>query len=371
MLFKADNLPQLRAFSSILDARTPDEYRLDHIPSAINAPTLSNEERILIGTTYKQLSAFEAKKRGGAMAARNIATHIETLFLDKPKTWKPLVYCWRGGNRSGSMVTILRAIGWQAQQLEGGHKAYRKLVVEALAHQPQRFQFEVLSGPTGSGKSLLLDALAKTGAQVLDLEALAQHRGSVLGRLAGQSQPSQKWFESQLAWQLVQFDPQQPIFVEAESKKIGQLFVPDGIMEAIQRGRMWEVATPFDVRVAYLLAEYEEYVLHPERLLQQISYLSEVLGKKRLADYRALIEQRQFAELVALLLTEHYDPLYAKAQARTSTLNPDMGANPLPLPALASMVLQKRATEVLAQAQVNLSDKRDDKRDDKIDKKTI
>jgi tRNA 2-selenouridine synthase len=314
MLFKAESLSQLRDFSSILDARTPDEYALDHIPLALNTPTLTNEERIVIGTTYKQVSAFEAKKRGGVIAAKNIAHHIETLFLEKPKTWSPLVYCWRGGNRSGSMVTILRAIGWQATQLEGGHKAYRKLVVEALAQQANKYQFEVLSGPTGSGKSLLLTHLASIGAQVLDLEALAQHRGSVLGRFSTQAQPSQKWFESQLAWQLEAFDPHKPIFIEAESKKIGRCFVPDSVMEGIAKGNVWEIKTPFEVRVAHLLTEYEEYLHYPERLTQQLSYLSSVLGKKRLTDYQMLIEQQRFTELVSLLLTEHYDPLYAKTQ---------------------------------------------------------
>ncbi len=349
MLFKAEKLTQLMTFDSIIDARTPDEYALDHIPNALNAPTLNNEERIIIGTMYKQASAFEAKKRGGAMAARNIAHHVETLFLDKPKNWKPLVYCWRGGNRSGSMVTILRAIGWQAKQLDGGHKAYRKLVVDTLAQQPQHFRFEVLSGSTGSGKSLLLKQLSELGAQVLDLEGLAQHRGSVLGRFSEQPQPTQKWFESQLAWQLAQFDPAKPIFVEAESKKVGQIFVPDGVMNALLQGRLWEIQTPFNLRVAHLLAEYQEYVQYPERLMKQLSYLSAVLGKQRLADYQSLIDQHQFDVLVSLLLSEHYDPLYTKAQERhsASTLARNMI---FALPSLDDATLQERARELISRS---------------------
>lgn len=219
MLFKLDNLAQLDAFDSIIDARTPSEYALDHIPSAHNAPTMSDDERVRIGTTYKQLSAFEAKKRGAALAARNIATHIEQLFMDKPKDWRPLVYCWRGGNRSGSMVTILRAIGWRAQQLQGGHKHFRQLVVNALATLPDQFQYRVIGGATGSGKTRLLHFLAQQGAQVLDLEALACHKGSIFGGRANQPQPSQKAFDSQLIDVLRHFDPEQPVFVEAESKK--------------------------------------------------------------------------------------------------------------------------------------------------------
>jgi tRNA 2-selenouridine synthase len=316
MLFKLSNLAQLDAFDSILDARTPDEYKLDHIPNAINTPTLNNEERILIGTTYKQVSAFEAKKRGGAMAARNIAMHIETLFLDKPKNWKPLVYCWRGGNRSGSMVTILRAIGWQAQQLDGGHKAYRKLVIESLDTLPAQYTFQVIGGATGSGKSALLNELAKQGAQVLDLETLAQHRGSVLGRFADTPQPTQKWFDSQLADKLRRFDTSKPVFVEAESKKIGQIALPESLMAAIRSAPLWEVQAPINSRVQYLLLDYAEYVEHPERLKQQLSYLLPLFGRETLNQWFDAIDAGNFADITQTLLLEHYDPLYQRALER-------------------------------------------------------
>ena len=323
MLFKLANLSQLDAFDSILDARTPDEYKLDHIPNAINTPTLNNEERILIGTTYKQVSAFEAKKRGGALAARNIAMHIEALFMDKPKNWKPLVYCWRGGNRSGSMVTILRAIGWQAQQLEGGHKAYRKLVVESLETLPAQYTFRVIGGATGSGKSALLNELAKQGAQVLDLETLAQHRGSVLGRFADTPQPTQKWFDSQLADTLRRFDTSKPVFVEAESKKIGQIALPESLMAAIRSAPLWEVQAPINSRVEYLLQDYAEYVEHPERLKQQLSYLLPLFGRETLNQWFNAIDAGNFADITQTLLLEHYDPLYQRALDRqTQTRQP-------------------------------------------------
>lgn len=317
MLFKLESLAQLDTFDSILDARTPAEYDLDHIPSAINTPTLDNEERILVGTTYKQVSAFEAKKRGGAIAARNIAQHIETLLLDKPKHWKPLVYCWRGGNRSGSMVTILRAIGWQAQQLEGGHKAYRKLVVQTLETLPSQYTFHVIGGATGSGKSLLLNQLIQQGAQVLDLEQLAQHRGSVLGRLEHIQQPTQKWFDSQLADTLRRFDPNKPVFVEAESKKIGQIALPESLMQAIRKAEIWEVQVPMDARVAYLLQDYAEYVEHPDRLKQQLSYLLPIFGHEHLNLWYEAIDGGDFTRLTERLLTEHYDPLYQRAILRS------------------------------------------------------
>jgi len=316
MLCKLANLSQLDAFDSILDARTPAEYALDHIPNAINTPTLNDEERILIGTTYKQVSAFEAKKRGGAIAARNIAMHIEALFLDKPKNWKPLVYCWRGGNRSGSMVTILRAIGWQAQQLEGGHKAYRKLVVESLESLPTQYDFKVIGGATGSGKSALLAELAKQGAQVLDLETLAQHRGSVLGRFSNTAQPTQKWFDSQLADTLRRFNAHKPVFVEAESKKIGQIALPESLMTAIRSAPLWEVQAPIASRVEYLLQDYAEYVEHPERLKQQLSYLLPLFGHDTLNQWFNAIDTGNFADITQTLLLEHYDPLYQRALER-------------------------------------------------------
>jgi len=316
MLCKLANLSQLDAFDSILDARTPAEYALDHIPNTINTPTLNDEERILIGTTYKQVSAFEAKKRGGAIAARNIAMHIEALFLDKPKNWKPLVYCWRGGNRSGSMVTILRAIGWQAQQLEGGHKAYRKLVVESLESLPTQYDFKVIGGATGSGKSALLAELAKQGAQVLDLETLAQHRGSVLGRFSNTAQPTQKWFDSQLADTLRRFNAHKPVFVEAESKKIGQIALPESLMTAIRSAPLWEVQAPIASRVEYLLQDYAEYVEHPERLKQQLSYLLPLFGHDTLNQWFNAIDTGNFADITQTLLLEHYDPLYQRALER-------------------------------------------------------
>lgn len=319
MLFALETLAQLDHFDSILDARTPAEYDLDHVPRALNTPTLNNDERILVGTTYKQDSAFEAKKRGGAIAARNIAHHIESLLLDKPKNWKPLVYCWRGGNRSGSMVTILRAIGWPAQQLEGGHKAYRKLVVQTLETLPNHYHFQVIGGPTGSGKSLLLNQLAQQGAQVLDLENLAQHRGSVLGRLEHARQPSQKWFDSQLADTLRRFDPKKPVFVEAESKKIGQIALPDSLMQAIRQASIWEVHVPIDARVSYLLQDYAEYVQYPERLKQQLSYLTSIFGHEQLNAWFTHIDSGEFASVTEQLLRDHYDPLYQRAVSRSDT----------------------------------------------------
>jgi rhodanese-related sulfurtransferase len=199
--------------------RSPAEYAEDHIPGAISAPVLDDAERAEVGTLYKQVSAFDAKKLGAALLAKNVARHVDSLFRDKDKSWRPLVYCWRGGKRSGAMAHILREIGWRAETIEGGYKAYRRWVVGELETIPEKFAFRVVHGPTGSGKSRLLGALQGAGAQVLDLEALAAHRGSVLGNLPDRPQPSQKMFESLLIDALSALKPSAPVFVEGESKK--------------------------------------------------------------------------------------------------------------------------------------------------------
>ncbi|HEY5898571.1 MAG TPA: tRNA 2-selenouridine(34) synthase MnmH, partial [Burkholderiales bacterium] len=208
-------------FDAIIDARTPSEYAIDHIPGAVSAPVLDDAQRAEVGTLYKQVSPFEAKKVGAALIAQNVAHHVEHLFRGKDKSWKPLVYCWRGGKRSGAMAHILREIGWEASTLEGGYRAYRRWVVEQLLVLPPQFSLTVIHGPTGSGKSRFLAALPRAGLQTLDLAALAAHRGSVLGGLPDAPQPSQKWFESQLLHELQKLDRARPVFVEGESKKIG------------------------------------------------------------------------------------------------------------------------------------------------------
>ncbi|HSW81841.1 MAG TPA: tRNA 2-selenouridine(34) synthase MnmH, partial [Usitatibacter sp.] len=220
------SLRELAAYA-LLDARSPSEFAEDHLPGAINVPVLDDGERALVGTIYKQQSAFDAKRAGAPIVSRNIARHIETLFSQMPRTWKPLVYCWRGGGRSGSLAHVLRQVGWDAVRLEGGYKAFRKQVVADLEELPHRVRFRVVCGATGSGKSRLLEALASAGAQVLDLEVMAAHRGSLLGELPDAPQPSQKSFETAIWTALSGFDPARAVFVESESRKVGNLRVPE------------------------------------------------------------------------------------------------------------------------------------------------
>lgn len=311
-----DYLARTHEFDCIIDVRSPDEFAADHIPGAINCPVLDNEERIKVGTLYKQVSPFEAKKVGAALVAKNIAKHIEAHFLDKPKHWRPLVYCWRGGNRSGSMTHILAKIGWPASQLEGGYKQFRHYVNQAFSELVTERQFVVLCGETGSGKSRLLQTLRELGAQVLDLEELACHRGSVLGHLPSQAQPPQKYFESQLWDQIRRFNPEQSIFVEAESKKIGNIHLPPALMEKMRESACVRIDSPVQQRVAYLMQDYLHFIEDPDRLKHQLRCLNTLYGNEKIDQWCHLIDQNQLPNLVQVLLETHYDPSYRKGTYR-------------------------------------------------------
>lgn len=315
LLTFADIAPRLAQFDAIIDARSPSEYALDHIPGAINCPVLDDEERIQVGTTYKQIGAFEARRMGAAMVARNISTHIDTLWQDKPRDWKPLVYCWRGGNRSGSLALIMAKIGWPVVQLEGGYKDFRHHVTAAL-EQPPVLDFRVVCGTTGSAKSRLLQTLDAIGAQVLDLEQLACHRGSVLGGLPSQPQPTQKAFETAIWARLRGFDPALPVFVESESKKVGALRVPGALMEQIRGAACISLQLSRAHRVQLLMEDYAHYTQDAGPLNEQLGYLATLHGREKISNWQGLATAGRMAELVDALLAEHYDPAYTRSIAR-------------------------------------------------------
>ena len=312
-------------FDAIIDVRSPSEYALDHIPGAISAPVLDDDERAKVGTLYKQVSAFEAKKTGAALVAKNVARHVESLFRDKPTTWRPLVYCWRGGKRSGAMALILRQIGWDAQTLEGGYREYRRHVVEQLQSLPESLEFTVIHGPTGSGKSRLLGALRRAGAQVLDLEDLAAHRGSVLGNLPDRPQPSQKMFESRVLAELSSFETGKPVYVEGESKKIGQLQVPEALMARMRASPCVVLDAAVDVRVDLLLDEYRHFLEDRATLDAQLDCLVALHGREKIAEWKALAAQRRVARVrfapPARALRPRLPPLL-RAQLRPAPAGP-------------------------------------------------
>ena len=317
------NVTQLGEFDEIIDVRSPTEFADDHIPGAVNCPVLSDEERARVGTLYKQDSPFAAKKLGAALVARHIAEHIETRFLERPREWRPLVYCWRGGKRSGAMGHVLRQIGWPACTLEGGYKSWRRHVVAELAELPRRFSLRVVTGATGSGKSRLLEALSAQGAQVLDLERLAAHKGSVLGGLPNEDQPSQKLFESRLLAVLQGLTFSRTVYVEAESRKIGRLQVPDALLETMRASPCLVIEASDVARVAFLIGDYDYFLADPAGLKEKLDCLRELQSHETLAHWSELIDARDWPALVGELLEKHYDPLYRRSQGRNYAHFPD------------------------------------------------
>jgi tRNA 2-selenouridine synthase len=307
---------QLGEFDAILDARSPAEYADDHIPGAISCPVLDDEERARVGTIYKQVSPFEARKVGAALVAKNIARHIEEQFLDKPKHWRPLIYCWRGGKRSGAFQHILREIGWDAHRLEGGYKYWRQQVVAGLEQLPGKFTFRVVSGATGSAKSRILEALAAQGAQILHLEEYAAHKGSVLGDLPNEAQPSQRAFETRLHSALTALDPQQPVFVEAESRRIGTVQLPNALINIIRAAPCVRVNATVGARVDFLLHDYAYFLEDRRWLAERLGHLHGLQSNETLARWLEMVEAGDFRTLVTELLERHYDPLYQRSQAK-------------------------------------------------------
>lgn len=301
------------SFDEVIDVRSPGEFLEDHIPGAINLPVLDDDERIEVGTLYKQVSNFAAKKVGAPLVWRNIARHLDTHFAHKPKTWHPLIYCWRGGSRSGSLAYVLQQIGFNALQLDGGYKAYRRTVLADLALLPQSHRFLVISGPTGSGKTRLLQSLALLGGQVLDLEKLALHRGSLLGALPGQAQPNQKSFESAIWHALRGFDPARPIFVESESKRIGALCVPEALINQMRASPCIQLSVAQNLRVTLLLEEYAHFFIQPEVLRHQLDCLVALRGREMVSAWHALIAAQDWRGLFDDLLVKHYDPAYFRS----------------------------------------------------------
>lgn len=304
---------QLDEFDEIIDVRSEDEFAEDHIPGAVNYPVLNNAQRAEVGTIYKQVSPFDAKKIGAALVSANIARHLNEHLLQKPRDWRPLVYCWRGGGRSGALAHVLGQIGWRTGQLEGGYKTYRRAVIDELQTLPSRFEWRVVCGMTGTGKSLLLRALREQGAQVLDLEELAAHRGSVLGDLPDAAQPAQKMFESEVWHALRHLDPGRPVFVESESKKIGRLRVPEMLIEAMWQSRCVVIEADIAVRVELLKDEYAHFLGNAALLNTQLDCLRALHGHEVINDWQALANQQAWDQLTAELLVRHYDPAYTRA----------------------------------------------------------
>ena len=312
----AEAIADLDRFDTIVDARSPREFAEDRLPGAVNWPSLDDDERAMIGTEYKQVSAFEAKKHGAALVARNVAAHVERHVLDKPREWTPLVYCWRGGKRSGALATVLEQIGFRVHVLEGGYRDFRRAIVAAVDSMAERLAWRVICGPTGSGKSRLLDAITGAGAQVLDLERIANHRGSVLGLVPGSMQPSQKAFDTRLWDALRRLDSSRPVFVESESKKIGDLRVPESLIGRMRGSPCLWLELPLDARVTLLMTDYDFFVTDIEAFCARLDALRALRGNAVVDAWQDGARAGRTAEVVRDLLVAHYDPIYLESMRR-------------------------------------------------------
>ncbi|KEP70224.1 tRNA 2-selenouridine synthase [Thioclava dalianensis] len=331
-------------FDTIIDVRSPSEFAEDHIPGAINLPVLDDDQRARVGTIYKQVSSFDARKIGAALVAQNSARHLTEALADKPGGWRPLVYCWRGGQRSGSFATILRQVGWRAELVEGGYKTWRKLVVEACG-APMPGPVVVLDGNTGTAKTDILKAAAAQGAQVIDLEGLANHRGSLFGAMAG-GQSSQKDFESRLVRAIAALDPARPVLLEAESSKIGDLQLPSGIWAAVRSAPRIRLRAPLSERAAYLARAYGDITTDPARLTAVIDKLRPFQPAERIERWLAQAQAGDFTTLAGELMRDHYDQRYEKHRRRHA-----FDEQVIDAPSLAPEAIEALAAQVIAQSE--------------------
>ena len=328
---------------TVIDVRSPSEFAEDHVPGAINLPVLNDEERARVGTIYKQVSPFEARKIGAALVFRNAATHVAGPLADKPRGWRPLVYCWRGGQRSGAFAWMLGQIGWTAQTVDGGYRGFRRAVQSWLYDAPLPFRIVRLGGHTGTAKTALLPLLAARGVQVLDLEGLARHRGSLLGARP-EGQPSQKTFETSLARHLRGLDPARVLVVEAESSKIGRLILPPGLWSAMKAAPMVEVSAPIEARARYLAEAYDDILSDTETLRARLQPLRYHRSHALVDAWEALIAEGARLELCRSLAEDHYDPAYDKSMAaqggRVAARVEAQGLDRVALEALADRVAE-------------------------------
>ncbi len=308
----------LAGFDDIIDVRSPAEFAEDHAPGAINLPVLDNEERAVVGTIYVQESRFKARRLGAALVARNIARHLETTLSDRPAQYRPLIYCWRGGQRSNAMATVLNQVGWRTAVLAGGYRTYRRRVKARLYDDVVQAKLVLIDGRTGSGKTEILQRVAARGVQILDLEALAQHRGSLLGALPGVSQPSQKMFESRLLNAIEALDLSRPVLVEAEASKVGERMIPPALWKVMTAAPRILLAAPLEARAAYLAARYASVALDLDAFGALLERMPTPLGRKTISEWLRLAEAQNLEAVAAGLVQAHYDPAYDRALRKES-----------------------------------------------------
>ena len=300
-----------KKFDTIIDVRSPLEFAEDHIVGAINCPVLSDLERQKVGTIYKKESSFKAKIIGSSLTAKNIAFHIENNFMEKKGSWQPLIYCWRGGQRSKAFSIVLSEVGWRTNQLKGGYKEYRNQVINFLDNIGPKLKITLISGKTGSAKTKILKSIENEGGQILDLEGLANHKGSLLGKIPDLIQPSQKFFESLIFNKIQKLNLKDKIYIEAESSKIGNIHIPKSIWKKMIKSPRIEISANVELRAKFLVSDYDYMCNDPTLINPIIKGLKNRLSKELFDEWTNLIDRKKWFDLTKSFLENHYDPSYS------------------------------------------------------------
>ncbi len=287
----------------VIDVRSPAEYANGHIPGAVNIPLFSNEERAEIGTLYKQQGQETAILRGLEITGPKMADFVRRAKA-LPYQDQLLVHCWRGGMRSGSFGWLLNTAGLPAVTLTGGYKSYRTHLLDFMA---KPLQLYILTGYTGSGKTELLLKMKAKGEQVIDLEGLASHKGSVFGGMGQTEQPSSEQFQNELYQQLSRMDPLRPIWLEDESISLGNVFIPLPLWHQLRKAPLFHVKLGAEARVERLVREYGEF--EPLMLEEAIVKLTKRLGGQHAKRALEALTENRLNEVAAILLT-YYDKAY-------------------------------------------------------------
>jgi tRNA 2-selenouridine synthase len=290
----------------ILDVRSEGEFQKGRVWGASNIPLFNNLERAQVGTTYKQVGKEEAILQGLEIVGPKMADIVKTVNVSNP-TKEVYIYCWRGGKRSGSVGWLLNTAGYQVFLLQGGYKAYRREVNHFLDTAP--LQLRVIGGCTGSGKTEILQKLQERGEQVIDLEKLAHHKGSAFGGLGQPPPPTKEDFDNRLYAALSSMDLTKPIWVEDESKNIGQIFLPPQITQLIQTSPVYNIMVPAADRIERLVTEYSIHPVH--ELLACLDKIKKRLGGQVYKDAVQALDEKNFKHLVQLILF-YYDRTYVK-----------------------------------------------------------